>query len=290
MKTKKKRIKKIWAILLVVVLALVAVLAALYLWQQENIKAAANARRYTQAQLEEQLSDSRGSVQEALDQHPDITVRDLNGEERKALRSGELSPEELVERLIHPDGNEPGGAGTAIVPESPEEKPPVPDAPGQQPTETPDVPQTTPEPDTPQPTETPAAPQPTEAPREPTQQELYEQALSRLVAQVFVMREQYTAQLDAMVEQAKAEYKAMPESSRTRSNLLSWAGGYMSRASEMEAQCDAQMDAILAEMGALIRANNGDTSILKTMAFSYAEEKSIQKSIYIQELEKRGIM
>ena len=73
---RKTRIKQRWVVLIVVLLVIVAVLAGLYLWQQENLKAAANARKYTQQELREQLADSRGSVQETLEQHPEITVRD----------------------------------------------------------------------------------------------------------------------------------------------------------------------------------------------------------------------
>ncbi len=273
---RKTRIKQRWVVLIVVLLVIAAVLAGLYLWQQENLKAAANARKYTQQELREQLADSRGSVQETLEQHPEITVRDLNDEERKALRSGDLTPQELIAILTQPKNS---AAGTDA--QAPEETPapettPVPETPASQPVDAPTVP-------TPTPT-------PTEAPHEPTPEEIYQTKLSELVAQVYVMREQYTAQLDAMVAQAKAEYHAMPESERTKSKLLSWASGYAAKATELEHQCDAQMDSILAEMTALIKENGGDLSLIKTMAYSYAEEKRIQKSIYIQELEKRGIM
>lgn len=269
---RKTRIKQRWVVLIVVLLVIAAVLAGLYLWQQENLKAAANARKYTQQELREQLADSRGSVEETLEQHPEITVRDLNDEERKALRSGDLTPQELIAILTQPKDS---GA------KAPEETPapettPVPETPASQPVGAPTVP-------TPTPT-------PTQAPHEPTPQEIYEAKLSELVAQVYVMREQYTAQLDAMVAQAKAEYRAMSESERTKSKLLSWASGYAAKATDLEHQCDAQMESILTEMTALIKENGGDLSLVKTMAYSYAEEKRIQKSIYIQELEKRGIM
>ena len=269
---KRRRIKQRWVIAVVVVLVLLVALGALYLWQQENLKAAANARKYTQQELQQQLTDSRDSVQKTLEQHSEIKVRDLTEDERKELRSGDLSPEELVKRLVRPE-QQNGEASTESAP----------------PQGTPDTPvQTTPPASAaPNPVITPT---PTQAPHEPTQQELYEAALSELIAQVLVLREQYTAKLDAMYAQAKAEYSAMPESERTKAKLSSWAGGYASLASALEKDCDAQMDAILAEMSRLIKANNGDASILKTMAYSYAEEKSIQKSIYIQKLEKRGII
>lgn len=267
---RKTRIKQRWVVLIVVLLVIAAVLAGLYLWQQENLKAAANARKYTQQELREQLADSRGSVEETLEQHPEITVRDLNDEERKALRSGELTPQELIAILTQPKDSGAKAPEETPAPEST----PAPVSPAPQVTAAPSVP----------------APTPTEAPHEPTPEEIYQTKLSELVAQVYVMREQYTAQLDAMVAQAKAEYHAMPESERTKSKLLSWATGYIAKANDLERQCDDQMEAILGSMNALITEYGGDSSLVTTMANSYANEKRIQKSIYIQELEKRGIM
>ena len=285
---KKRRIKKVWIVVLILVLVLLAALASIYIWQQENIKAAANARKYTQKQLEQQLSDSRESMQEALDQHPDITVRDLNEEERQALRSGELSPEELIEMLITPTEPEKSDTADDEKPDVPAKETPPPASSTETPT--PGTPTTTVPPTQPpeDPEET-ARPEPTKAPNKPVQ-DTYETELSRLVAQIYVLREQYTAQLDALITQAKAEYKAMPKSERTKAKLASWGSGYVALATDLEKDCDVQVRAIASQMNTLIKENGGDTSIVNELVFAYAEEKSIQKSIYIQELEKRGIM
>lgn len=271
---KRKTIKRRWIIAIVILMVILVAVASLYLWQQENIKAAANARKYTESELKQQLEDSRATVQAAVEQNPGITVRDLTEEERTALRKGDVSAEELVKRLIQP------AKASDIASDQPAPAESLPAASPAPQTSGPEIPAS--------PAET--SPPPTETPHEPTQQELYEQQMSELVARVYVMREQYTAKLDAMAAQAKAEYSAMPESERTRSKLASWASGYASRASELETQCDAEMNDIIKEMKRLVDANNGDRAFVNAVAYSYAEEKSIQKSIYIQELEKRGIM
>ena len=59
------------------------------------------------------------------------------------------------------------------------------------------------------------------------------------------MREEFTAQLDEMYAAAKAEYLGLPAAERSRSKLISWASGYLTKASALEKQCDAQMDDIL---------------------------------------------
>ncbi len=271
---KRKMIKQRWIVLAVILLALLVALGALYLWQQENVKAAANARKYSEQQLREQLEESRKTVETAVEQLPELTVRVPTEAERHALREGKLTPEELVAALTAPSGEAAAPPDAPAPTESP--------AP-QTPTETPTQPSAAPVPVTPAPT----PPVPTET---PSPEALYQAALSEQVARVYVLREEFTAKLEELMAQGKAEYRAMPESERTKAKLASWASGYVSKASELEKQCDAEMDRIIADTRALIRANNGDLSLLKTLAYSYAQEKSIQKSIYIQELEKRGIM
>ena len=276
----RKTIKRRWIIAIIILMVLLVAAAAVYLWQQENIKAAANARKYTEAELKQQLADSRESIQTAIEQNPGITVRDLTEEERASLRKGELSADQLVRILTQPAKLSDG---------VPEQTSPAEGSPAQSEARPDGSPAESAGPAQPA-SPVPASPAPTVPPHEPTQQELYEQQLSELVARVYVLREQYTAILDGMVAQAKAEYSAMPEKDRTKSKLASWASGYASRASELEAQCDAEMNAIIAEMKRLVDANNGDRGFVNTVAYAYAQEKSIKKSIYIQEFDKRGIM
>ena len=57
MMKKPGMIKQGWIIAAIVILVIVVVLGAIYLLQQDNIKAAANAKRYTQQQLQEQLAE-----------------------------------------------------------------------------------------------------------------------------------------------------------------------------------------------------------------------------------------
>ena len=67
---KRRMIKLRWIVAAVVMLVILVALASLYLWQQENIKAAANARKYTDTELKQQLDDSRAAVQTVVEQNP----------------------------------------------------------------------------------------------------------------------------------------------------------------------------------------------------------------------------
>ena len=118
----------------------------------------------------------------------------------------------------------------------------------------------------------------------------YEQQLSKLIAELYVLREQYQSILDGMVDEARGEYAAMPESERTKSKLVKWASGYVRRATDLEKQCDAQIDAIAKELTELIRANNGDLELIDQLIYNYANEKSLKKSWYLSQLEERGLL
>lgn len=118
----------------------------------------------------------------------------------------------------------------------------------------------------------------------------YEQQLSKLIAELYVLREQYQSILDGMVDEARGEYAAMPESERTKSKLVKWAGGYIGRATDLEKQCDAQIDEIAKELAELIRANNGDLKLVDQLVYNYANEKRLKKSWYLSQLEKRGLL
>jgi len=118
----------------------------------------------------------------------------------------------------------------------------------------------------------------------------YQKQLSAVVAKVYVLREKFTIELDNMKNEAVAEYKAIPEADRTSGKLTDFAKKYVKRAAELEKQCDSEMDAIVGELDALIRANNGDHSIIDTVIETYASEKSLKKAWYMAELKKRGFV
>ena len=292
---KQKMVKRRWIIAAIVILVMIVILGVLYLMQQDNLKAAANARKYTQEQLLEKKEENRQAVEKALEkQYPELHVRDLTDQERAALRDGTLSREEIISALLGLDerGTENGETHSTEPPAPTQE--PVLETPA--PTEEPTPSQTTapsayPEPspsaapvETPLPTET-AIPEPEPPPLDP-----YSEELASIVAEIYVMREEYIAQLDEMMARARTEYSAKPESERTHSKLVKWASGYISEASVLEKQCDARMDEVLAKVKALAEEYGEDTEIVDTLAYFYAEEKSIQKSLYIQELERRGIL
>lgn len=218
--------------------------------QRGNVDAVLKAAQYSADEIEEKRKENQQKVQEKVDSMPTITVRDLTEEERQALRDGSVTQEELTEKLVE-----------AVSPQP-----------------TPDI--------TADPAPAASAPAETQsAAVEPTQ---WEKDLSALVARVYVLREEYTIELDNMLSEAKAEYRAMTAEQRTKTALMKFAKGYVTRALALEKECDAKMDDVVSQMEAIIKENNGDMTLVDTVVETYASEKSLKKAWYMAELEKRG--
>lgn len=271
---------KRWKTILCAALVLLAVsLAGLAWWQRENLKAVKAAAQHTSEELEEKLAENQQRIQEAVNAAPEITVREVTEEERQALRDGTMTQEELVERLLDIGGQEASqpaagntapASGEAALPASQQESGGLQPAVSQSPVQEPSKP-------------TPAE---SSKPTENT----YQKALSALIARVYVLREEYTLALDNMYASAKAEYKALPAEKRSKTNLAKMASGYLSKASALEKECDGKMDEITSAMEKLIKENNGNMGLVDTVVYTYANEKSLKKSWYLSELERKGLI
>ena len=248
-----------------VLAGLLLTVGAVAYWQRNNVDALLKATRYSAEEIEEKRKENQQKVQEKVDAQPALTVRDLTEEERQALREGSITQEELTEKLVE-----------AVKPQS------TPETSKEQTTT----------PATSAPTQTPASSAPAETPPsveppvvEPAQ---WDKDLSALIARVYVLREEYTIALDNIQSEAKAEYRAMAAEERTKTALMKFARGYVTRALELEKECDAQMDDVVSRMETIIRENKGDMTLVDTVVETYASEKSLKKAWYMAELEKRG--
>ena len=135
-----------------------------------------------------------------------------------------------------------------------------------------------------------AAPEEQPAEQAPAEPPEYQKQLSALIAQVYVLREEYLAALENMEVSAKADYRALSGSQRTAGKLASLVSDYIGRATRLEKECDGKMDAIIAQMETLIQANNGDMSLTDTVFNTYVNEKSLKKAWYMSRLQEKGLI
>ena len=125
--------------------------------------------------------------------------------------------------------------------------------------------------------------------QEPQTPDPYVQGLSAIIAEVFVLREEYTIELDKIEAAAKKDYFAIPKADRTASNLASLGSKYISIAATLEKNCDAKMTEIVSRLRALVNEHKRDKSIISMLQYNYAQTKSLKKAWYLSKLKEKGI-
>ena len=252
----KKR-KRLWVWL--IVLAVIAAAGfGLWKWQENNIRALLQFSQNSKEDLEQQLQQNDQQVQDIL--------------------NDALANADRVDPQPQPDHEDTG----TVVPDDPAELPeviePLPDP------EPDSNPAAEPEQDTePAPTPQPSAPP---APKQPT----YKEQLQDIVDRVYALRTEYVTALETLEAEASAAYKAMPASEKTKKNLIDFASTYISKATNLEKECDAKMDVLVKDLEALQKKYGQSYELVEQMIYTYANEKSLKKAWYMAELESRGMI
>lgn len=104
---------------------------------------------------------------------------------------------------------------------------------------------------------------------------------AELVTRMYVLKSEYTSQVEGIVSAMKAEYSKLPPEQRNFSAKRTIATSYLGTINAMEAQCDAQVNAIVTELRQLLRANGRDEAIADSILSTYAREKENTKAYYL---------
>ncbi len=154
------------------------------------------------------------------------------------------------------------------------------------PSNAPSVTEQTQEPDEPSPSESDATPvKPTAPPTTPPTSGEIEDLQGRidaLLAEVYALREYYTAQLAYLEADARAQYEALSYDKRTKENKQSIALDCIEKAYALEDECDSRMDDICSELGHLLLRTDGDMNLISQIQYAYAKEKETAKNQFIE--------
>lgn len=115
----------------------------------------------------------------------------------------------------------------------------------------------------------------------------YELRMAEIMAEVYVLRDEYIVMLEHMYAEAET---ALTEENLSEEEFASLISSYLTKATELELQCDGQIDTIVAEMELLIRDNGGDPTLIDSLIETYATEKANKKAWYLQRLEEKGLI
>ena len=243
---KKHKGLKIFLIILGVIVIAAAVFA---IFQWNNIKALTYYLSYSKEKIADMSAQNEQAIAEAMSKVPDIIIRDLTEEERQKLRSEELSPDDVIELIIEdasiPLSAEPYG-GDSQADDSQAADSQVVDS---------------------QAIDSQAADS--------------QARLAELLAGIYVLRASFLGNLENLKSSAIAEYRALPSDGRGISAKLDLGLKYMGLANGLEGECDARMDALLAEIEDELRAIDGDLSLVSDIRSIYSSEKSIRKAEYL---------
>lgn len=236
------RMKKRKKLLPCVLLVLLAAVAAVCFWQRDNLAAVKTSATTSREELASRMEANDRKIAESTQGMEGVTVRDLTEEEKQALRAGELDEKELVERLITP------AEESTAAPAEPAKPTEQPEAPAQS-----------------QPTETGSA----------------EKALSECLAEIYLMKAEYTAWLEDKNQEAIDEYVALEESQRTTAAKYSIGMRCLREALEKEKECDARMEEMKEKIRGLLDELGRDYALIDEIQAAYEEEKTLKKAYFL---------
>lgn len=109
----------------------------------------------------------------------------------------------------------------------------------------------------------------------------YEEKTAELVARMYTLKAQYIGQINSVVDSMIAEYKALPKEQRTTASKTRIANKYLGTISSLEAQCDAQVNAIVKELREVLQKSGKDMTLADAVIEAYNNEKETTKAAYI---------
>ena len=89
-------------IILVVLAVLILGAGAVAIWFRDDIGAVIGGLSYSAEELEQKLEENNQAIQDAAQVIPEFIIRELTDAEKKALKDGTITPEELVQNMVAP--------------------------------------------------------------------------------------------------------------------------------------------------------------------------------------------
>ncbi len=243
-----KRKTKIW----LVILAVFIILVGWFVYKQWNtITAFIDSFRYSQEDVAKKLAENKEDLQEFINESEDITVRDLTEEEEKALHTGNLSEEEVIEMLT---GKPPATPAPSESPGAPPTEKPV---------------------KTPTPTQT-KVPEPTE--------KTSGEKIAETIARLYVQKSVYLNKLDVVEQHVRDYYDSLNikgDKERRKKVKQQVLNEFLPVVASWEAECDTAVYSIINEIRAEPKKSGQDEAVADKIESAYLEEKRLKKTYFI---------
>lgn len=130
-------------------------------------------------------------------------------------------------------------------------------------------------------TKTDPAPGGTPAGEGTASEDAMSEEVAACIAKLYVLKSRFTGELSVLEKTITETYEALPEEEQVPASRKSIAGQYIKQVAQMELDCDAQVDAALAELRKTLTAQGKDTAVVETLRQAYENEKSLKKAYYL---------
>lgn len=235
--------KRIKKILLIILLLLTAALIVLGIRYRDYIKVVYYGLKYDTETITGLIEENDRVYSELGNELENVTIRDLTEEEKTALEKGELTEQEVVDRIVTPNVTK-------------DEKPVQDDKP------------------------TDVKPQPPEE-KPQVEKKNYDELIAQQIAKMYVLKSQYINYLKGIEQNVIDDYNALPKEQKNAAGKRSVIMGYYSKGLALEAECDAKVESVLAELEKILDEAGRDKSLISTIRTAYQNEKTLQKSYYL---------
>ena len=244
-----KRWKKV---LLIVLLALLAVIAGILIWQRDNIKALYIALTTDQETILKNMEQSKQELEDSLTDY-DITVFAPTKEQNEALLNGTASADEIKTALGIDDTDDQDAMSSGV-----------------EPTEKPDQ--------SPAPSE---SMKPGGQSQTDSTQKQANALVEKCVAELYACQVDLMAQLGSMKQEALSQWNSLDAEQRTTQKLQEIGLNGLMKCYDLEVVTDQEVKAILATYRTKLEAIGADTAVLDSLWKYYSNEKAAQKAYYI---------
>lgn len=101
------------------------------------------------------------------------------------------------------------------------------------------------------------------------------------VAKLYVQKSKFMDYLGSIEKLIIDEYNALPKDMKIPSERKRIALAHLQTMAQMETECDAEVEKILAELKTKLVSENKDTSVVNNLMQAYENEKSLKKAQYM---------
>ncbi|MBE7026804.1 MAG: hypothetical protein E7410_04500 [Ruminococcaceae bacterium] len=235
--------KKFLKVTGIVFAVLVIIALALAFWQRDNIAAFVGAIKNDPEKIAEKIAENDKELKSELETYLGEGFREYTEEEKAQIESGEVSEKEVLAKIISEKSDE---SQNEIQNESQNAEPVK--------------------------NETAA----------PGKKVSTEEIINRYVSKLYSMENRYIAGIDNVLARAHAEYVSIARHEKDMAALSSVGSKYIKEIYALEAQCDGEVETLLANLKAELEGVGADTSIIEKMRSAYKEEKQLKRSYYMK--------